>query len=313
MLGQISLPSLRAFEAAGRLGSFRSAAAELNLSPSAVSHAVVKLEQSLGTELFIRDSRQIRLSPDGEALMRHAGLAFDELRRGIESITNRGAGLLRLHSAPSFAAQWLSPRLKKFHQLHPDIEVRLAASTDYARFSNDGYDVDIVYGQPRAEGIDVIPLGEEVITPLCSPEMAERITSVGDLASVVLIQSDLKLVRWSDWFRVNGAPAPHVFGARFDRSFLAIAAAADGLGVALESTRLAERELSSGRLVAPLAGVASDVRYIGHRLVYPKAGQNRRTLRLFSEWLIAELGISPGPAATHPERQAHNVGQTTSV
>ena len=292
MLGKVSLTSLRAFEAAGRLGSFRSAASELNLTPSAVSHAVLKLEQALGTELFVRDNRQVHLSSDGQVLMRHAGPAFDELRRGIESIANRGAGLLRLHSAPSFAAQWLSPRLARFRELHPDIEVRLAASTDYARFSNDEYDVDIVYGQPRAEGVHIIPLGEELITPLCSPEMAKRIHSLDDLGSVVLIQSDLKLVRWSDWFRENGATAPLVFGARFDRSFLAIAAAADGLGVALESTRLAERELRSGRLVAPLAGHAKDVRYVGHRLVHPKASHSRRTLRVFSEWLLAELGIS---------------------
>ena len=292
MLGKVSLTSLRAFEAAGRLGSFRSAASELNLTPSAVSHAVLKLEQALGTELFVRDNRQVHLSSDGQVLMRHAGPAFDELRRGIESIANRGAGLLRLHSAPSFAAQWLSPRLARFRELHPDIEVRLAASTDYARFSNDEYDVDIVYGQPRAEGVHIIPLGEELITPLCSPEMAKRIHSLEDLGSVVLIQSDLKLVRWSDWFRENGATAPLVFGARFDRSFLAIAAAADGLGVALESTRLAERELRSGRLVAPLAGRAKDVRYVGHRLVHPKASHSRRTLRVFSEWLLAELGIS---------------------
>jgi LysR family glycine cleavage system transcriptional activator len=292
MLGKVSLTSLRAFEAAGRLGSFRSAASELNLTPSAVSHAVLKLEQALGTELFVRDNRQVHLSSDGQVLMRHAGPAFDELRRGIESIANRGAGLLRLHSAPSFAAQWLSPRLARFRELHPDIEVRLAASTDYARFSNDEYDVDIVYGQPRAEGVHIIPLGEELITPLCSPEMAKRIHSLEDLGSVVLIQSDLKLVRWSDWFRENGATAPLVFGARFDRSFLAIAAAADGLGVALESTRLAERELRSGRLVAPLAGHAKDVRYVGHRLVHPKASHSRRTLRVFSEWLLAELGIS---------------------
>ena len=291
MLWQVSLPSIRAFEAAARLGSFRAAAAELNLTPSAVSHAVMKLEQALGTELFVRDNRQVRLSPDGEALMRHVGVAFDELRRGIETITNRGAGLLRLHSAPSFAAQWLSPRLLEFRSKFPDIEVRIAASTDYAHFTNDEFDVDIVYGQPRAEGVHVTPLGEELITPLCSPAMAERITCLDDLASVVLIQSDLKLVRWADWFGANGAQPPHVFGARFDRSFLAIAAAADGLGVALESTRLAERELKSGRLVAPLAGRANDVRYVGHRLVYPKAFHHRRTLRLFSQWLLTELGL----------------------
>ena len=80
-------------------------------------------------------------------------------------------------------------------------------------------------------------------------------------------------------------------GMRFDRSFLAIAASADGLGVALESTRLAERELAAGRLVAPLATRARNIRYVGHYLVYPKAGTKRRTVRIFAEWLCAELGV----------------------
>ncbi len=296
MFGQVSLPSIRAFEAAGRLGSFRAAAAELNLTPSAVSHAILKLEQSLGTDLFVRDGRVVRLSAEGEALMRHVGVAFDELRRGFETISNRGTGLLRLHSAPSFAAQWLSPRLSGFRERFPDIEVRLAASTEYAKFANDEFDADIVYGASRSEGVHVVPLGEEVVTPLCSPEMAARVHCVEDLRAVPLIQSDVKQVRWSDWFRANDSQPPVTFSARFDRSFLALAAAADGLGIALESTRLAERELRSGRLVAPLAGLAEDVRYVGHRLVYPKAWLHRRTLRLFSRWLMDELGLAEAEA-----------------
>src|SRR5918998_453743 len=215
------LSFLRAFEAAGRTGSFRAAAAELNLTPSAVSHAVRKLEQVLGTSLFERDTRNVRLSYEGEALMRHVSQAFGELRRGMEVVSTRGPKLLRLHSAPSFAAQWLTPRLSGFLRDHPGVEVRLAAGTDYARFNTDEFDADIVYGSPRVEGLTVVPLGEETITPICAPDLAARIAG------------------------------------RFDRSFLAIAAAAEGLGVALESTRLAERELASGRLVLPLDGKAA--------------------------------------------------------
>lgn len=145
----VSLTTVKAFEAAARHGSFRSAAQELNLSPSAVSHAIMKLEASLGVPLFERDGRTVRLSPGGEMLMRYVGTAFDELRRGMETVSNRKVTFLRLHSAPSFAANWLTPRLADFLAKHPDIEVRLAASTDYARFSNDDFDIDIVYGPPR--------------------------------------------------------------------------------------------------------------------------------------------------------------------
>ena len=254
MLNQVPLSILRAFEAAGRTGSFRSAANELSLTPSAVSHAIRKLEQTLGAGLFIRDNRNVHLSPEGEALMRHVGRAFEELRRGLEMVSTRGPQLLRLHSAPSFAALWLRPRLARFLREHPGIEVRLAAGTDYTRFLNDEFDADIVYGLPRQEGLIVVPLGEETVAPLCTPELARAITSPMDLFNQVLIESETKQVRWSDWFARNGLPAPRPQGVRFDRSFLAIAAAADGLGVALESTRLAERELASGRLVRPLAG-----------------------------------------------------------
>lgn len=291
MLQHTPLSILRAFEAAGRTGSFRAAAEELNLSPSAVSHAIRKLNQTLGTELFHRDGRAVRLSPDGEALMRHVGRAFEELRRGMEVVSTRGTRLLRLHSAPSFAAQWLTPRLAKFLAGHPGIEIRLAAGTDYTRFIADEFDADIVYGQPRQDGLVALPLGEETVTPLCTPQLARRIRKPSDLLQEVLIESDNKQVRWSAWFDANGLTAPPPHGTRFDRSFLAIAAAADGLGVALESTRLAERELKSRRLVQPLRERAVDVRYVGHYLVFPRARRQRQALRLFTRWLAVELGL----------------------
>jgi LysR family glycine cleavage system transcriptional activator len=291
MLDKIPPSILRAFEAAGRTGSFRSAASELGLTPSAVSHAIRKLEQTLGVSLFEREGRTMHLKPEGEALMRHVGRAFDELRRGVEIVSTRGPMMLRLHCAPSFAAQWLSPRLSRFLRAHPGVEVRLAAGTDYARFVNDEFDADIVYGPPRQDGLVAMPLGEETVTPICAPELGRDIQVPMDLFRQVLIESDNKQIRWPDWFARNALPAPRPHGTRFDRSFLAIAAAVDGLGVALESTRLAERELASGRLVRPLVGRAEDVRYVGHHLVFPRTARQRHTLRLFAKWLSAELGL----------------------
>lgn len=291
MLQHVPLSVLRAFEAASRTGSFRAAAAELNLSPSAVSHAIRKLERTLGTVLFERDGRAVHLSPEGEALMHHVGRAFEELRRGMEVVSTRVPRLLRLHCAPSFAAQWLAPRLPAFLAAHPSIQVRLSASTEYTRFVADDFDADIIYGRPRQEGLVVLPLVEETVAPLCSPRLAEATAKAEDLLSQLLIESDNKRVRWSAWFGANGLTAPQPQGMRFDRSFLAIAAAVDGLGVVLESTLLAERELKEGRLVQPLAGRAEDVRYVGHYLVYPRATRQRQTLRLFMSWIASELGI----------------------
>ncbi len=109
LLSSIPISSIRAFEAAARTGSFRDAANELHLTPSAVSHAIRKLESAMGTILFERSARAIRLTPAGENLMRHAGAAFDNLRRGIEEVAGRGPQLVRVHCAPSFAPNG-SPR-----------------------------------------------------------------------------------------------------------------------------------------------------------------------------------------------------------
>src|SRR5690606_18169956 len=111
-----------------------------------------------------------------------------------------------------------------------------------------------------------IPLGEELLTPLCNPDMACRITRPADLARVPLIQSEYKQFRWPAWFEINDLPVLSPQGARFDRSFLAIAAAADGLGVVLESTRLADREIRTNQLVRPLAGLEREIHYTGHYL-----------------------------------------------
>jgi LysR family glycine cleavage system transcriptional activator len=288
---QPSLSLLRAFEAAARTGSFYEAATELHISPSAVSHAIRKLEQSLGTALFERDGRRIRLSTAGSALMRHVGPAFDDLRRGMDLVSTRGPKVLRVHSAPSFAAQWLTPRLPGFLATHPDIEIRLSAGTDYTRFANDEFDVDIVYGMPSQEGVVILPLGEETVTPLCIPKLASLIRKPDDLLRHALIDSDNKRVRWPDWFAANGLTASPPHGMRFDRSFLAISAAVSGIGIALESTRLAEREIANGSLVPILAGKAQDVHYVGHFLVFPRLALRRQTLRVFMEWITKELKI----------------------
>ena len=302
----LPLSALRAFEAAARTGSFRAAAEDLGLTPSAVSHAVRSLEDSLGSALFHREGRSIRLTPDGETLVGHVERAFGELRLGIGAVSARGPQLLRLHSAPTFAANWLAPRLRRMLQDCAGLEIRISAGVDYTRFLADEFDADVVYGLPAPDsygggpaqrGVVVLPLGTEVVTPLCAPALAAEIRSPRDLSRHTLIESDNKRVRWPAWFAANGLPAPEPRGPRFDRSFLSLSAAADGLGVALESLLLAGRELAAGRLVRPLEGACEDVSYTGHWLVYPRAKQHLRPLVTFRKWLAAELGL---PAETAP-------------
>ena len=290
-LATLPLGALRAFEAAARTGSFRAAAQDLGISASAVSHAIRKLEDLMGVALFDREGRVVHLNPVGEALRQSVSAGFDELRHGLERASGRSSNLLRLHCAPSMAAQWLMPRLRRLIADHPGLDIRLSASTQYPRFLNDDFDADICYGPPRQEGLSVIGLGEEIVRPLCAPDVAERIRVPTDLYDHALIESEHKRVRWNAWFLANQLTPPSPRGSRFDRSFMAIAAAADGLGVALESTRLAEREIAQGRLVAPLDGIGQDLRYIGHFLVFPAKAKPRRSVRIFADWIVQELGL----------------------
>jgi DNA-binding transcriptional LysR family regulator len=297
----LSLSALRAFDAVTRRGSFRAAADDLGLSASAVSHAIRSLEIALGTTLFRREGRSIRLTPEGETLALHTERGFGELTLGVSNVSSRGrAELLRLHCAPSMAAQWLLPRLRRLLSEVRGLEVRISAGTDYTRFAADEFDADIVYGSPPSEfyggvpglqGVDIMPLGTETVTPLCSPDVAAQVRAPRDLFAQTLIESDNKKIRWTDWFAANNLVAPEARGLRFDRSFFSISAAVDGLGIALESSRLAERELASGRLVRPLEGCSNDVTYTGHWLVFPRAKRYSRPLSLFSGWITKELGL----------------------
>jgi LysR family transcriptional regulator, glycine cleavage system transcriptional activator len=305
MLRNLHLSALRAFEAATRTGSFRLAADDLGLTPSAVSHAIRGLERDLGTVLFEREGRTIRLTPEGETLMRHVERGFGELHLGLGSIAARKPQMLKLHCAPSFAAQWLVPRLRRLLAECAGLELRLATGTDYTRFLADEFDADIVYGVPSADyygalkqqGVIVLPLGTEVVTPLCAPALASSIRAPADLLQQTLIESDNKKVRWPAWFAANGLIAPVPNGPRFDRSFMSLSAAADEIGVALESTLLAEREITSGRLVRPLQGNAEDVVYTGHWLVFPRSKRYARSMVMFASWLTKELGLDINLAA----------------
>lgn len=281
--------SLHVFDAAARHLSFKAAANELNLSPSAVSHAIAKLEREIGALLFDRDGRQLALTLDGQTLHGPIEEAFGLIRAGITAVSSRQAQVLRLHAAPSFAALWLMPRLNSFLDQNPGMEVQIAADTDYSRFSSDDFDADIIYGRRQQDGLVVHPLGREVVRPMCTPELAALIADVPDMLQFTLIRSTLKAATWEEWFRANGVADRPLTGMRFDRSFMAIAAAADGLGICLDSTRLAARDLASGRLVMPLQGLTSDLSETDHYLVYPKRNAKRPIVVAFTRWLLDQM------------------------
>lgn len=299
-LRRIPLTALRVFEAAGRTGSFAAAAEEVGLSPSAVSHAIRKLEETAAVKLFTRTTRAIALTPEGRLLLEHVQRGFEEMGRGFQrTLPSDAAVPLRLHTAPTFATHWLMPRLAGFVAAHPGISLRFSADTQYATFENDDCDIDIVYGEPAPSPHEKIPLVIEELTPMCNPQLAATIRNAHDLYAQPLIQSAGQTVRWEGWFGTNDLALPGEFALAFDRSGMAIAAAVDGLGVVLESTLLAERELATGKLVAPLRAQTASVRYVGHYLVHPRRQRQHAAFTQFKSWLLAELARS-GSALARP-------------
>ena len=295
----LPLPFLRVFEAAGRTSSFALAAAEVGLSPSAVSHSIRKLEERLALRLFQRSTREVKLTREGALLLEHVQRGLEEMRRGVALIALDEPCPLRVHTAPSFATQWLLPRLAGFVQAHPHIDLRISASTDYARFEQDDFDLDIVYGEPADSPYEKVPLAVERLMPLCAPALAERIQKPEDLLNHKLIQCDVQLLQWKGWFEANHMRPPTQYGLRFDRSSMAIAAAVDGLGVVLESDLLGGREIKAGNLVNPLAGTTHEVQYVGHHLVYPRRIHHHAAFESFKAWLLAALEIEAVPVGSH--------------
>ncbi|TFE36818.1 LysR family transcriptional regulator [Paraburkholderia dipogonis] len=303
-LDRVPFAYLRNFEAAGRTGAFADAADELHLSPSAVSHSVRRLEEVIGQKLFRRSAREVELTREGAVLLEYVQRAMEEMRRGFALLGSDETMPLRLHTAPSFAAQWLLPRLGRFVKAHPQVDLRFTVSADYARFENGDLDLDIVYGEPPPSPYETVPLVVEGLAPLCNPELADGIQRPEDLLNHTLIQCDAQRFQWKGWFELNNLAPPVHYGLRFDRSSLAIAAAADGLGVVLESTLLADRELRNGSLVRPLSNVTRELQYIGHYLMYPKRLHYHYALETFKGWLLSELGLENPDSTSKPSAPA---------
>ncbi len=286
--------SLRAFEAAARLGSFKRAGEELSQTPSAISHQVRALESWFERPLFLRQTRSVTLTADGRRLIDGLTPAFDRIEEVCGELRPSQQKLaLAVHCTPSFAAKWLSPRLAHFMQAHPSITLRMSSSAEPADLRRDeAPDIDIAYGVPPPQpGVVVEALGQEATLPMCSPRLVEGLASVApaDLARFTLIDSQLNPVQWADWCALNGIRLTDRARPSFDRGSLAIAAAADGLGIALETTRFAEAELSRGALVVLDGPAFRRIERETHFLRYRKAERDSRAVAAFREWIGAEL------------------------
>ncbi|MGF6899113.1 transcriptional regulator GcvA [Paraburkholderia sp. GAS348] len=294
MHNRFTFKSIQAFEAAARLSSFALAADELFVTPSAVSHQIKLLEEQLSIRLFHRLHRTVILTDNGRQYAEEITAAFARIDSATREIGRAAkSDILTIHCTPSFATQWLMPRIARFSAAHPDIDVRLNASSEAVNLISEAVDIDIRYGPRKLQpaGTMVLELPPETIVPLCSPVLMageHPLRSVADLQQHPLIHSEGCLVSWRDWMRLYRKTRLDIGrGPRFDRSFMAISAAVDGLGVCLESLLLAQRELETGRLVAPFGVEGLTVR--GYTLNLLKSRAELPKLHSFQDWLFAEL------------------------
>jgi LysR family transcriptional regulator, glycine cleavage system transcriptional activator len=294
MHNRVTLKSIQAFEAAARLSSFALAAEELFVTPSAVSHQIKLLEEQLSIRLFHRLHRTVLLTDSGRQYAEEITSAFSRIDAATREIGRVAkSDILTIHCTPSFATQWLMPRIARFSAAHTDIDVRLNASSEAADLISQAVDIDIRYGPRKLQpaGTLVLELPPETIVPLCAPALMSGdypLRSVADLQHHPLIHSEGCLVGWRDWMRLHRKTRVDIGrGPRFDRSFMALSAAVDGLGVCLESLLLAQRELETGRLVAPFGMEGLNVH--GYTLNLLKSRADLPKLRSFQDWLFAEL------------------------
>ncbi|AZD73921.1 LysR substrate-binding domain-containing protein [Pseudomonas chlororaphis] len=286
------LKAIQAFEQTARFGNVARAAEVLDLTPSAVSHQLAKLEAMIGRQLFFRTARGVTLTPVGEQYLAEVSGILHSLAVATERATSDvSLNCLRLHSSPSFGLLWLMPRLEQFRQSHPDIQLNLSCSYESLHFSRDKIDVDIRHGLPNWPSFEVRTVPNEKIAVLASPKLLEKrpVRTVADLLDSQLILSEATLVKWPQLFAQHGVSRPEKpYTLSFDRSYMTLEAASHGLGFALESTLLAQDYLVRGALVEVAPHLSTPI--TAHHLVFPRAHSNFPRVRRFLEWMQSELG-----------------------
>jgi LysR family glycine cleavage system transcriptional activator len=288
------LRSLRVLEAAVRHENYTRAAAELNLTHSAVSHQIHALEDALGVRLLERAGRRMRATEHGSQLAQDVRATFDTLNAAVERVRGQeSANALTVSVLPSFAAAWLVARLGGFLESHPQIELRLESSAAVADFRNDGVDVAIRFGSGDYPGLISEKLFDDELFPTLSPALQKRLRlrKPADLATAPLLRIRQNCP-WMPWFAAAGLNLPEPRrGPVFNDSELALQAAMQGQGVVLARGSLAVLKLRAGLLVAPFKQrVPSPLTCY---LVYPPQHARKTSLQLFRTWLFEELRISP--------------------
>lgn len=287
-----SLNALQMFEAAARHLSFTLAARELNVTQTAVSHQIRRLEEQLGVALFVRRNRALALTREAEDYAPAIRSAFEDMRQATGRLRRfRPDNVLTVSTTMSLAAKWLVPRLGGFQEANPGIEVRISTSMRLVDFRAEAIDVAIRFGHGGWPGLRADWLMAEDIFPVCSPALLPSLRTPADLAHHTLLHVDTRRDEWQLWLTAAGATA--ALAARpsltFDQRLMALQAAMDGLGVALGYERIMEADLAAGRLVAPFTGVRYSEQPAGYYIVAPKETADMPKIARFRDWLMRSV------------------------
>jgi LysR family glycine cleavage system transcriptional activator len=289
-----SLNGLRAFEAAARHLSFTNAANELNVTQTAISHQIRRLEEELGIPLFVRQNRALTLTPAARDYLPGVRAAFNDLRLATERLQRRDNDhVLTVSTLASLAAKWLLPRLSAFQEAHPGIDVRITTSTALVDFKSGDVDAAIRYGRGHWPGLRADWLTADQLFPVCSPALLtgdRPLRCPQDLANHVLLHSSQGYDDdWRLWLTAAGLPAniSRQPGLTFDLIFMTVQAAIDGIGVAIGRTTYVEGDIAKGRLVVPFEiTLPADA---GFYLVSPEASAEKPKLAAFRQWMLASV------------------------
>jgi len=286
------LSALRAFEAAARNGSFKRAADELAVTPTAISHQIRSLEKHTGLTLFERKVRKVVLSEAGEQLypvLQQGFDAFEAVLRRLSQPTGRTRVTISATSA--FTARWLLPRVAGVRELYPDIDLQLQASDEVVDLDACGVDIAIRYGRGPYPGLVAKPMFADEFAPLANPGLG--ISDPTELSRFPLIHFQWRRKQsanpnWQKWFAKAGLPGPSDPGQlQYSDEGHAIQATIAGQGVALLSLALAADELSAGRLVQPFGPTLEGYTY---HLVMSEAREPRNSVSSVADWIMSEVG-----------------------
>jgi LysR family glycine cleavage system transcriptional activator len=291
MSRRVSLRAVETFVAAARALSLTVAAEQLGLTTSAVSRRISDLELELGVDLFRRRNRRIELTAAGARYLGSVGEAVDRIHAGSDDLrAERGGKVVRLSAAPSFASSWLMPRLAKFRQLRPDIDVELETNIDLVDERIGEVHAGLLFGEGGWPGLVSEQLLSIEVTPVCAPGLAPplRTVSAEALDRFTILNLTPVLGLWDDWFAAMGLGGYRPRRAKsFDDVQVLYEAAAAGMGLALGGTHLVDPFIAAGRLKR--AFDAATVRSAsGWHLVYRPRDRDWPPLRALSELLFAE-------------------------